>query len=200
MHNTMASQPLNGGEAKDPIDPIEQAARASEDAAVEFAEGVSRAKDAVEAASDRAMRAGVELMQRNAETMQHALHCGARLAARMSERSADRLGCSVGMAGQSADNAALKSSRNCEAVVHAGTVLTQIAQRLCEEWADMARARMDRGFDRIDAFLQCRTPQDLVALQSEVMRDNIETLVAYARKAGEHSARLAAEADAAAHQ
>ncbi len=53
---------------------------------------------------------------------------------------------------------------------------------------------MDRGFDRIDAFLQCRTPQDFAALQSDLLRDNLETFLGYARKAGEHSARLADEA------
>jgi hypothetical protein len=54
---------------------------------------------------------------------------------------------------------------------------------------------MDRGFNRIYALLQCRTPQDFAALQSERLRDNMETFLDYARKAGEHSARLADEAE-----
>jgi phasin family protein len=78
--------------------------------------------------------------------------------------------------------------------VQSGTVLTELTQRLCEEWVEIARARMDRGFDRFDALFQCRTPQDFAALQSEIMRDNLETFLGYARKAGEHSARLADEA------
>jgi hypothetical protein len=53
---------------------------------------------------------------------------------------------------------------------------------------------MDRGFDRIDALFQCRTPQDFAALQSELLRDNMETFLGYARKAGEHSASVADEA------
>jgi hypothetical protein len=53
---------------------------------------------------------------------------------------------------------------------------------------------MDRGFDRMDALLQCRTPQDFAALQSELLRDNMETVLGYARKAGEHSAQLCDEA------
>ena len=78
--------------------------------------------------------------------------------------------------------------------MQSGTMLTELTQCLWEEWAEIARARMDRGFDRIDAFLQCRTPQDFAALQSELLRDNMETFLGYARKAGEHSARLADEA------
>jgi phasin family protein len=181
-------------EENNPMDPIEQAARASERTASEFAEGASRAKDAAARASDQAMRAGVEMIQRNAETVQHTLQCGAKLAARMSERCADQFGLAVGFSGEGAQRAAQRSSRNLEVIVQSGTVLTEITQRLSEEWAEMARARMDRGFDRLNAFLQCRTPQDFAALQSEVLRDNIETFLGYARKVGEHSARLAEEA------
>ena len=45
--------------------------------------------------SDQTMRAGIKLIQRNAETVQHALQCGTRLAARLNERSADQ--CSRGI-------------------------------------------------------------------------------------------------------
>jgi len=175
-------------------DSIEQAARASERTASEIAEGASRVKDAAARASDQAMRASVEMIQRNAETFQHTLQCGAKLAARMNERSADQLGRAIGFSGESAQKAAQKSSHNIEAIVQSGTILSEITQRLSEEWADIARARMDRGFDRIDALLQCRTPQDFTALQSELLRDNMETFLGYAHKAGEHSARVTDEA------
>jgi hypothetical protein len=188
------SQFGNLTEENNRTDPVEQAARASERTANEFAEGASRMKDAAARASDEAMRASVEMIQRNAETVQHTLQCGAKVAARMSERYADQFGRTIGLSGEGAQRAAQNSSRNLEAIVQAGTVLTEITQRLSEEWAEMARARMDRGFDRINAFLQCRTPQDFAALQSEVWRDNIETFLGYARKAGEHSTRLTEEA------
>jgi hypothetical protein len=79
--------------------------------------------------------------------------------------------------------------------VQSGTVLSEIAERLFEEWVNIGRGRIERGFDRINAFLQCRTPQDFAALQGELLRDNMETVVGYARKAREHSARLADEAE-----
>jgi hypothetical protein len=184
----------NPTEENKSLDPVEQAARASERTANEFTESASQMKDAAARTSDQAIRASVEMMQRNAETVQHTLHCGARLAAQMTQRTADQFGRAVGFSGEGAQTAAQKSSRNVEAIVQSGTVLTEIMQHLCEEWVEIARARMDRGFDRIDAFLRCRTPQDLALLQSEVMRDNIETYLGYARKAGEHSARLCDEA------
>jgi hypothetical protein len=181
-------------EENNPMDPVEQAARASERTASDLAEGASRVKDAAARASDQAMRASVEVMQRNAEAVQYTLQCSAKLAARMTERSADQFGRAIGFSGEGAQKAAQQSSHNLEAIVQSGTVLTELAQRLCEEWTEIARARMDRGFDRIDALFQCRTPQDFAVLQSELLRDNLETLLGYARKAGEHSARLADEA------
>src|SRR5215831_10421279 len=184
----------SGDEANNPMDPIEQAARASERTANELTEGASRVKDAAARASDQAMRASVEMIQRNAEAIQQTLQSGAKLAARMTERTADQFGRTIGFSGEGAQTAAQKSSRNLEAIVQSGTVLTEITQRLCEEWVEIARARMDRGFDRMETFLRCRTPQDFAALQSELLRDNIETFLGYARKAGEHSARLVDEA------
>jgi hypothetical protein len=81
------------------------------------------------------------------------------------------------------------------AIVRSGTVLSETAERLFRECTDIGRARIERGFDRINAFLQCRTPQGFIALQGELLRDNMETLLGYARKAREHSARLADEAE-----
>jgi hypothetical protein len=176
------------------MDPIEQVARSSERTASEFADDAARVKDAATRANDQAMRAGVEMFQRNAEAVQQTLQCGAKLAAHLTERSADQFGRAIGFSGEGAEKAAQKSSRNIEAMVQSGTILTEITQRLCQEWADIARARMDRGFDRMEALIQCRTPQDFAAFQSEMLRDNIETFLGYARKAGEHSTRLADEA------
>jgi hypothetical protein len=194
MHNVMTAESVSIGEENNGMDPCEQAARATQRAASGFADGAGHARDAAAAASDQAVRAGVELMQRNAKTLQHALQCGARLAARLSERSTDQFGRAIGVSAEGAEDAAQRSSLNFEAIVQSGVVLSEITQRLCEEWVDVARARLDRGFDRFDAFLHCRTPQDFTALSSELMRDNMETLLGYVRRAGEQSARIAGEA------
>src|SRR5260370_21998675 len=79
--NMTPSQSGNVTEENNPMDPIEQAARASERTASEFAEGASRMKDAAARASDQAMRLSVEIMERNAEAVQYTLACGAKLVA-----------------------------------------------------------------------------------------------------------------------
>jgi Phasin protein len=166
----------------------EQAARASERTAKEFTEGASRVKDAAARASDQSMRAGVEMFQRNAETVRHTIESGAKLASTMAERSASELGRVFGFSG---GELAQRSSRNVEAIMQSSTVLAEMMQRMCEEWGDITRARIERGFDRMGTLMQSRTPQDIAAFQSEIFRDNIETFLGFARKAGEHSTRLA---------
>ena len=173
------------------MDQNEQAARASETTAKEFAEGASRVKDAAARASDRSMRAGIELFQRNAETVQHTIQSSAKLASTMAECSADQFGRAFGF---SSGELTERSSRNMEAVVQSGTIVTEMMQRMCVECGDIARARIERGFKRMGALVRSRSPQDIVALQSEILRDNLETFLGFARKAGEHSTRLVEEA------
>jgi hypothetical protein len=191
-------QDRNATQEKIPNSQGERATQSFERTANEFAEGASRVKDAAARANDDAMRAGLEMFKRNAEIVQHTLECGAKLASRMTERSATQFGRAFGLSGGGGGEAAQTSSRNIEAIVQSGATLTDMTQcmtqRFVDEWADIARARIERGFDRMSALSQCRTPQDFAAFQSEVLRDNIETFLVFARKAGEHSTRLADEA------
>jgi hypothetical protein len=122
-------------------------------------------------------------MQRNAETVRRAFQCSARLAARITELSADQFGRAFGISGENAEDAAQKSSQNVEAVVESGAVLTEITPSV----RGMGSYRTGAGgsrVERLDAFRHCRTPHDFTALQSELLRDNMETVLGYARKAG----------------
>src|SRR5260370_2152440 len=85
--NRTPSQSGNVTEENNPMDPIEQAARASERTANEVAEGAARVKDAAARASDQAIRASVEIIQRNAQTVHHTLACATHLPAPLTEPS-----------------------------------------------------------------------------------------------------------------
>jgi Phasin protein len=68
-----------------------------------------------------------------------------------------------------------------------GLLLTRGVRPTCTDGADAIGAGSPVG--RIEVFLQCHTPQDFAALQAELLRDNMETVFSYARKAREHSTR-----------
>jgi hypothetical protein len=178
----------SGTQENEPRDQNDQAGLFSEKTAKGFAEGVSRVKDAT--ASDQSMRAGIEMFQRNAETVQHAIQSSTKLASTMAERSADQFGRAFGLSGELAE----KPSRNIEAVVQSGTLVTEMMQRMFAECGDIARSRIERGFERMGALMRSRSPQDIIALQGEIVRDNLETFLGFTRKLAEHSTRLADEA------
>lgn len=51
-----------------------------------------------------------------------------------------------------------------------------------------------RSVKRFDSLLRCRTPQDFAAVQSEFLRDNLESFLQCARRIAEKSMQMADEA------
>ena len=62
------------------------------------------------------------------------------------------------------------------------------------EWVNFTRERMEQNFNRFESLLRCRTPQDLAAVQSEFLRDNLESFLQCARRIAEASMQMADEA------
>lgn len=144
--------------------------------------------------SERAARAGTEILQRNAETVQEALHSIAEITARLTERSAEQFSHAFGISGEEAHKAAQKSSDNIDAIIHSSSALAEVTQSISREWANFARDRMEQNFNRFDALMRCRTPHDFAAVQSELVRDNLESLLQCARRIAEKSMQMAEEA------
>jgi hypothetical protein len=138
------------------------------------------------------MRSGRETFQHSAETVRSTLESAAKVASRITEESVSQF--MSGFSGEGGKKAAQRSLRDIEGIVQSGMTVTESMQRCLDECTNITRARVERGFDRIGALTRCRTPQEFTALQSEALRDNIETFLGFARKLGEHSTRLADEA------
>ena len=144
--------------------------------------------------SERAARAGTEILRRNVETVQEALQSSAEIAARLTERSADQVGRVYGIFGEEARKAGQKSSDNLDAIMHSGSVLAEVTQGISREWVNFTRERMEQILNRFESLLRCRTPQELAAIQSEFLRDNLESFLQCARRVAEMSMRKADEA------
>jgi hypothetical protein len=72
-------------------------------------------------------------------------------------------------------------------------VIAEIGRRLCGEWAELARDHMERTFDRIEVLMRCQNPQEFAATQSDLVRENLEGFINYARRVGEHYVWMADE-------
>ena len=168
--------------------------KAVQEATREGAEQADRNVQLSTDASDRAARAGTEILQRNAETIQEALQSTTEIAARLMERSADQLGRVFGISGDEAYKAAQKSSDNLDAILQSSSVLAEVSQSISREWVNFTHGRMEQNFNRFESLLRCRTPQDLAAVQSEFLRDNLESFLQCARRIAEASMQMADEA------
>jgi hypothetical protein len=172
-------------------DNVTQAVQEATRAGVEQADRIVKISSDV---SERAARAGTEILQRNAETVQEALQSSAEIAARLTEKSADQLSRVFGMSGEEAHKAAQKSSENIDAIIHSSSVLAEVSQGISREWVNFARERMEQNLNRVDSLMRCRTPQDFAAVQSEFLRDNLESFLQCARRIADKSMHLADEA------
>jgi phasin family protein len=156
-------------------------------------EGVRVTRASAEA-GERSARASAEAMQRNAKTVEDAWRSGSDLAMRITEQSADQFSRIFGLSGEEAQRAAQTSSRNLHALLQSSTLLAETAQNISREWFEFARARLEHNLSQIEALLRARTPQDLAALQSELLRDNLEGWLQSTRRIAELSARMSDEA------
>jgi len=172
----------------------DNASQAVQEAAREGTEQASRIAQVSTDASERVARAGTELLQRNAETIQEALQSSAEIAARLTGRSADQFARVFGISDDEAFKAAQKSSDNLEAIIQSSSVLAGVGQSISREWVNFTRERMEQNFNRFESLLRCRTPQDLAAVQSEFLRDNLESFLQCARRIAEASMQMADEA------
>ena len=73
-------------------------------------------------------------------------------------------------------------------------MLAGVTQSISREWVNFIRERMERNFNRFESLLRCRTQQDLAAVQSEYLRDNLESFLQCSRRIAETSMQIADEA------
>ena len=140
------------------------------------------------------MRAGVELAERNAQTAQDAWQSGAKIASNLTELSMAQIGRALGMGGDTAEQATEQVSRNMECILQSGVILTDGMRNVSREWMEFAQKGMRHTLDRVQALTQSRSPQELMAAQSDLVRHNLEDFVHSTRRIAEISLRTAEEA------
>ena len=137
---------------------------------------------------------GTDIARSVTEISQQAVQSTLHIAVQVAERSVDQFERTFGLSGQEAQEAAEQSSENIQAITECTTILAQGAQDISREWLDWVQKRVQRHLEGFDAVLRSRTPQDLIAAQSDLVRGNLELLLDTSRRVDERSRQLAAEA------
>ncbi|MFY9758851.1 MAG: phasin family protein [Xanthobacteraceae bacterium] len=145
-------------------------------------------------ATERTARAGAEAVRRNTENLNESWRSGTDAASRMAERSMDQLSKMFGLSSDTARQTLQRSSGNLQAVIESTTIIAGGLQNVSGEWMRFAQSRFEDNLDRFDELMDCRTVQDCLALQTEIVRDHFEALLQSMRRASELSTRVADDA------
>ena len=155
------------------------------------AEQASRVGRAAADAGEGMARAGADLFQQNAETVQNAWQCSIDIMTKMTERSNDQFARTFGLSGNEGQQAVQQSARNVEALFQSTNVLAKGIGGISREWFEFIRNQMEHNLSRMDDLMRCRTPQDFAAVQSDLVRDNVEGVLQSSRRVAEISLQLA---------
>lgn len=163
-------------------------------AAERTAEQTRRIGLATAEAGEEVAQASSHLLQQNAEMLQNSWRFGVNMATAMMGRSTDQLGRTFGLTGNEAQRAAERSVRNAEAIMYSTTAVAKGMNGASREYFDFVRLQLERTMDRMNELLRCRTPHDLAAVQTDLMRDTISSALDTSRRMADLSLKVADDA------
>jgi len=143
---------------------------------------------------EQSARAGADLARRGAETARDSLQSGVNMATQGFQRINDQFTKALGFDGPQAEELARRSSQNLHAVSQANTVLARGFQDASHEWISLAQERATKNIDALNRLAGCRSVQDFVAVQSDLVRDNLWQIIDTNKRIAELSLRVAEEA------
>lgn len=101
----------------------------------------------------------------------------------------------MGLTDEKAHQATEQSSRNLDAIVHSSRAYADALQSISRELSSFCRERLDRNMEKMNALMRSRTPQELIAAQSDLFRDNLEGILQTSRRVAEASVDVTDEMD-----
>jgi len=143
---------------------------------------------------EQTARAGAAVFRRNTETARDTLQAGLNTATQTFQRMTDQFNQTLGFNGPQAEELARCASQNIQAVSQANTVLTRGFQEVSNEVLRSAQDRLQKNIDGMNRLTGCRSVQDFVATQSELVRDGLQQVIDTNKRIAEVSLRVADEA------
>ena len=145
-------------------------------------------------AGEETARAGADIANRSAETLRNNVQSGLNTATEAVQRMTDQFTKALGFHGPQSAELARRSSQNLQAVTETSTVLAKGAQEVSQEWFGLVQERVTKNIDALNRLVGCRSVQDFVAVQSDLVRDNLQQMIDTNKRVAEVSLRVADEA------
>ena len=170
----------------------DQAKRDEQDHKV--AEAARTVTDEAARVGEQTARAGADMASRGAETARDTVQSGVNMTMLSFERVNDQLTQGFGLAGPQAEELARRSSQNIQAVSQASSILARGFQEVSHEVLGFAQERVQKNMDGLSRLAGVRSVQDFVAVQSDIVRDNLQQVIDTNKRIAELSVRVAEEA------
>jgi len=148
---------------------------------------------AAEAGQDLA-RMSADAMQRNAEIFQSTLRFGLDTVTAMMGRSTDQLSRNFGLSGDGVHEAAERSTRSAASILHSTSAAANGVSGMSQECLALVRHQIETSMDQMDKLSRCRTPQDVAAIQTEFVRQMLESFIQSGRRMADISLKVADDA------
>jgi phasin family protein len=184
--------------ASESIDKAADAGRTAVDAGRAAADDAARTARAVtnEAAraGEHAARAGADVANRGAETLRDTMRSGLNTATETFQRATDQFLKGFTFSGPQSEDVARRSSQAIDAVTQTGSIMARGFQEVSQELIGLAQERLTKNIDGLNRLAGCRSVQDFVSVQSDLVRDNLQQVIETNRRVAEVSLRIADEA------
>ena len=140
------------------------------------------------------LRAGMEGWQTLTRTMQEAMENSFGTMSELTRRSTRQAWPSLDLSDGDTQGLTKEAAHNLRAAAQSGTALARGFQDISREAFELSQRRWQRNLEGLNALARCRSLPDLVAVQSSLIRDNLEQTVENSRRMAELTLQMADEA------
>jgi phasin family protein len=134
-------------------------------------------------ATEEIAKTSADLILQNAEFFRNTWRFGADVASSM-----------VGLSGNESQEASERSARNAETILYSATAMSKGLNGASQEYFQMVRRRLETNMDHLTEFWRCRTPHDVMAVQSDLIADALHNILESNRRMADLSLKLSEDA------
>ncbi|WP_246649561.1 phasin family protein [Bradyrhizobium canariense] len=87
-----------------------------------------------------------------------------------------------------------RSARNAETIMYSATAVAKGMNGVSREYFEFVRQQIERSMDRMNELWRCRTPHDLAAVQTDLVRDTIRSAMDSSRRMADMSLKVVDDA------
>ena len=150
--------------------------------------GAAQASRMADLAKDSIAKAG-SLQGKTADNAQQIMQMSVETFSRSAREFNEQLARTMGVGSEDGERFAEQARQNSEAIARCGTVMSQAMQDAWRTSVDLGQKRWQRNLDGLKRLAGARSMQEFSMLQSEMMRESVQSLVQDAKTVAEKSLR-----------